>query len=487
LLINDLPNNLLKALTGENAPPALDTAFIKSLNLGQVLRATVLKTFPGNHALVDIGGQKAISRSSSNIKAGQTVQVKAEKLEPAPVFKIIENPKPSQAEDSLTINSSKAEGKPGTPHARPISIPTSDKLNQLKLKPGEQATVKVVETLSDSKVKINVKGQEIELNLPKNQLKAGDVLTLTANGKKSFDLKLNAPSSIGKGVASSINPSMIQPYLPSKSPLPQLAQNLANLLENIPPNIKLDSGQIKQLQDILQAAVPKQGSPPDAEQLKKQVETIARSTESKLLKALISSETSKPANKIVLGKDLKSQLLFLKTALESQGGAQRTEISSLLNTIKLTVDNLELNQLSNQFSRQEGQPIVLHVPNPFSGHDKQIKIFVRNDPNEESGKGKNKNKQNYSMVFMLNLTSLGKLEIEAKVIGDKVSIKFGADDEEVSRFIQSHISQLHDVLEDLGFSGSTECCVKKVKDIEFEDELGHLAVDSFSKLVDIQT
>jgi len=183
-------------------------------------------------------------------------------------------------------------------------------------------------------------------------------------------------------------------------------------------------------------------------------------------------------------------LLILKAGLEAQApqSHQRNEITTLLNALKMTADNIELNQLSHQFSKQEGQAFVLQIPNPFSGHDKQIKIFVRNKPqDEEAGNDKGRKKQNYNLVFLLHLSSLGELEIDARVSGELVSIKFGTDNEAVSQFIQSHVSQLHAVLEDLGFSGSTECNVKKEKGIEFEDDLGKMMVNSSSKLVDIET
>ncbi len=492
MLINDLPNNLLKILAGENGLPPLDPVFIKSLNLGQILTATVIKPFAKNQALIDLGGgQKTVSQTSSSVTVGQTVQVKAEQLGPTPVFKIIPDSKPPQLEDSLTINSPKDTGGRKAEPTRAIKLSGFEGSNQLNLKTGESVEAKVTALLPDSQVKAVIKGQEFVIRLPDNQVQAGDTLTLKSNGRNSFDLLLSSNSIAGETNTATVSTAMIKPYLLTKAALPQLAQNLVNLLETIPENFKIDPGQVVRLKEVLELLVPKEGPPPNADQIKSQVGTTAQSTENKLLKSLVSVETKNFEHATLeLNKDFKAQLLLLKAGLESQVqlNNQRTEASSLLNAIKLTADNIELNQLSNQFSKQEGQAFVLQVPNPFSGQDKQIKIFVRNNqPEDESGKGKGKEKQNYNMVFLLNLSSLGSLEIDAKVSGGLVSIKFGTDNEAISHYIQSHVSELHAVLEGLGFSGSTECCVKKDKEIQFEDDFSDLMVNSSSKLVDIET
>jgi len=495
LLINDLPNNLLKILLGQSGTPTLDPAFIKSLNLGQILQATVLKTFAGNQALVDLGGHKALTQTSSSVTVGQKVQVKAERLDAAPVFKIIEEPRPSpsRSSDSLTINSPKRKTPDPTP-TRSIKISEPETFKRLNLKSGETVEGKVIAPHTDSKVKVAFKGQEFEVRLPNNQVssnqaKAGDVVTLRANGNNSFEVFLGNTSEAEANIPPIVSTAMIKPYLLSKTPLPQLAQNLTRLLETIPPDIKVNPDLLVRLKAILDVIVPKEGPPPHADQIKAQVGTTTQSTESKILKSIISTESNDLLRPKLEG-DLKAQLLLLKSRLETQApqSQQRIEITTLLNVLKLTADNIELNQLSHQFSKQEGQAFVLQIPNPFSGHDKQIKIFVRNKPQDEEGKNEpGKKKQNYNLVFLLSLSSLGELEIDARVSGELVSIKFGTDNEAVSQFIQSHVAQLHTVLEDMGFSGSTECIVKKEKELVFEDSLEKMMVNSSSKLVDIET
>jgi hypothetical protein len=489
LLINDLPSNLLKILSGESGTPTLDPAFIKSLNLGQILTATVLKTFAGNQALVDFGGHKTLSQTSSSVTVGQKVQVRAERLDAAPVFKIIEPPpSPPRRADSLTINSSK-QTRTDTASPRSITISEPETFNRLNLKSGEPVEGKVVTSHTGSKVKVAFKGQEFEVSLPGNQAKSGDVVTLRANGNNSFDILIGNSSEAEANSAPSVSTAMIKPYLLSKSPLTQLAQNLTSLLDAIPSDIKINSDLLVRLKEILGVIVPKEGPPANADQIKNQVGTTIQSTESKIFRSMTSAG-AKDSLSPMLERDLKAQLLVLKARLEAQApqGHQRNEITTLLNALKLTADNMELNQLSHQFSKQEGQAFVLQIPNPFSGHDKQIKIFVRNKPqDEEAGSDKERKKQNYNLVFLLHLSSLGELEIDARVSGELVSIKFGTDNEAVSQFIQSHVSQLHTVLEDMGYSGSTECSVKKEKGIEFEDNLGEMMVNSSSKLVDIET
>ncbi|PIR00998.1 MAG: hypothetical protein COV66_03990 [Nitrospinae bacterium CG11_big_fil_rev_8_21_14_0_20_45_15] len=498
MLINDLTSNILKILSGESGTPTLDPAFIKSLNLGQILTATVLKTFAGNQALVDFGGHKALSQTSSSVTVGQKVQVRAERLNSAPVFKIIDEPplSPPRPADSLTINSSKqTRSDTAPPPSSPIKISEPETFNRLNLKSGETVEGKVIASHTDTQVKtgsrveVAFKGQEFEVRLPENQAKSGDVVTLKANGNNSFDLLIKNSSEAEANSSPSVSTAMIKSYLLSKSPLIQLAQNLTSLLETIPSDIKVNSDLLVRLKEILEVIVPKEGPPANADQIKNQVGTTIQSTESKIFQ-LMTSPRSKDLLSPMLERDLKAQLLILKAGLEAQApqSHQRNEITTLLNALKMTADNIELNQLSHQFSKQEGQAFVLQIPNPFSGHDKQIKIFVRNKPqDEEAGNDKGRKKQNYNLVFLLHLSSLGELEIDARVSGELVSIKFGTDNEAVSQFIQSHVSQLHAVLEDLGFSGSTECNVKKEKGIEFEDDLGKMMVNSSSKLVDIET
>ena len=193
-----------------------------------------------------------------------------------------------------------------------------------------------------------------------------------------------------------------------------------------------------------------------------------------------------------LSEDLKGQLLLLQSRIQNylnKEGApqiQNRPTMELLQNISQAADNIELNQLTQQFSKQENQPVLVQIPNPFGSGDKTVKLYIRNlsdGPNEK----KQGQEQQYNLVFLLELSSLGAIRVDTLVRDDQVAVKISVESESLACFIEHHSPVFQKSMDQLGYKVTLSCCVKSVQEMEIKDEIQQLLVDRVSRLVDVKT
>ena len=161
------------------------------------------------------------------------------------------------------------------------------------------------------------------------------------------------------------------------------------------------------------------------------------------------------------------------------------KISDFQQRVKVSVDSIELNQLSSRISTQENQPLVLQIPNPLSLGDKTINLFIREDSKGEQD-GNNEDKKNYNMAFFLNLSALGSIKINAKVGPDNLAVSMEVEQDDVANFIHSKSVEFEQRMKEKDLNTTVECCLRKeVRPIK--DNLIELLVSQNTSLLSVKT
>ena len=192
-----------------------------------------------------------------------------------------------------------------------------------------------------------------------------------------------------------------------------------------------------------------------------------------------------------MGRDLKGQLLEMLRTIEVCAEEkdvppnQRRQFMEVIKTFRRAVDNVELQQLTNQFARQENQPIVLQIPDPFFT-GKTVKLYLR-QIDDDKRERKNREKEGVLLVFLLDLSALGNLRVDAQMNKEVVAVKINVESKAIAQFIDTNLNDFCCRLADLGFEVKATCCVVSNIENDFEIELNQLLVDDCERLVDLTT
>ncbi len=492
MFINELPQNLVKILAkDETFAKLLDT--VKGLKVGQSIEGKVAEVLTGGKALLDLNGQKVSVETSGNLVKGQSIQAKVETISPSVILKI--SPEKPNTE-SLTKNTTQKTSPEASVKISLSQSSSSSELsatgNQVRLRPGQTAEGTATKILDSGKVRVRIGNAEVEAQLPAQSkpVRIGDNVLVKATSSKggiSFQL-LNPENQTTK-----IDGTTLKSYLPAKQDMGKMLTNLESVLNKNPDlgKYKIDSDVVQRLKDTLKVLIPRTETTPDGTRLKEQVDRSGVNYEAKVKQAV--DEGLIVDRKPILSKDLKGQLLELQGKLEKfmakEGdqlppATQRT-VSETVQQVKLASDNIELQQLSNQLSKQEQNPLILQIPDPLLPETRTAKLFIRDSEGEEGGKSGDK--KDFHMVFLLNLSAIGDIRIDAKLNGTNLAADFSSENSNVVDLIKSGSADLQKKLEELGFSASVNSSVKEKKDMEMEDSTDQALKEVSTRLVDIKT
>jgi hypothetical protein len=492
LFINELPQNLVKILAkDETFAKLLDT--VKGLKVGQSIEGKVAEVLKGGKVLLDLNGQKVSAETSGNLVKGQSIQVKVETISPSVIIKVTpENPKSETATKNTTQKTSPEASVKITlskPSNSSESLATGDKV---RLQPGQTAEGTATKILDSGKVRVRIGNAEVEAQLPAQSkpVRIGEnVLVKATSSKGGVSLQILNP----ENQTTKIDGTTLKSYLPAKQDMGKMLTSLESVLNKNPDlgKYKIDSDVVQRLKDTLKVLIPRTETAPDGTRLKEQVDRSGINYEAKVKQAV--DEGLIVDRKPILSKDLKGQLLELQSKLEKflvkEGdqlppATQRT-VSETVQQVKLASDNIELQQLSNQLSKQEQNPLVLQIPDPLLPETKTAKLFIRDSEGEEGGKSGDK--KDFHMVFLLNLSAIGDIRIDAKLNGTNLAADFSSENSNVVDLIKSGSADLQKKLEELGFSASVNSSVKEKTDMEMEDSTDQALKEVSTRLVDIKT
>ncbi len=492
MFINELPQNLVKILAkDETFAKLLDS--VQGIKVGQSIKGKVAEVLTDGKVLLDLNGQKVAAEVSGNLTKGQPIQAKVETISPSVILKVSpENPNSQNSAKDVTQKTAPETSVKITLSKPPSSSESSQSNTSVKLNPGQTAQGTATKILEPGKIQVRIQNVEVTAQLPAQAkpVRIGEkVLVQATSTKEGLSFQILDQ----ENPAPKIDGATLKNYLPAKQDMGKMLTNLESILNKNPDlgKYKMDSDVVQRLRDTIKVLIPREESVPDSTRLKEQVDRSGINYEAKVKKAV--DEGVILDRKPILSKDLKGQLLELQTKLEKflvkEGEklpptTQRT-VSETIQQVKLASDNIELQQLSNQLSKQEQNPLVLQIPDPFMPEAKTAKLFIRDGEGGEGGK--DGDKKDFHMVFLLNLSAIGDIRIDAKLNGTNLTADFASENKNVVDLIGAGKEDLKKKLDELGFSASINASVKEKTDMEMEDSTDEALKEVSTRLVDIKT
>ena len=485
--------------------------FLKS---GTLFQATILESFPEkNRALIKIFNKQIMVETKNHLIPGDTFSARVIKPSPELSLQIMivsthSTPAVSILEDKTEISFKKLS-----------SISTSSVIDKKIISDSNYSIVdpnntNIISELSARAIK--------KMNLSSGQvIKATIVDSQTNNTVVKFENRLiraysfSEPPNLGEKISLIVTPYLdrfklvsqddrasklvdifkIKSLLPYKESFGVMVQKLDILLNSseIIKSLRAETGLVSRLiktLNLLKSPFFEQDLTSQGSTLvKQQIDLSGINYESKVKNALEGKELlDVPTN---VKNDLKGQLINLLKLLEIRIGGnetsaiQRYQLLKVIKVLMRAVDNIELQQLTNQLSRQENQPITLQIPDPFM-IGKTINLYIR----QSEDKSKNKeNKENKSvlLVFFLELSALGNLRVDAKINNQAISLRIDVENSNIAKFVENSLKDFCSSLDDLGFEVNASCGVVANIDKELESKLNPLLISETNRLVDLRT
>jgi len=536
MLSDNLSPNTLRPFFSNALSLKLETikldAFIQSYSTGQTLPGKVVQVLPEQKAVVELQGEKLLLQFPRPVNPGQKIAIKIEQIHPNPILKLVELSSLTASQKTASHNPSKQvtplisqEADKTSIHNRPIDsssgLSASDKntvfdakngqatpnikvtesfsksdLKQLGIEAGQKVNVEVLSVVDRKTFQVRLNGNEVTVKHATSQkFQPGDVVHLQAKSIASEKFALE-PIPIAPSTAKPpLGLSVLKNYLPARQPLTLMLAGLKEVFLDGPLTqlkaLNIDSGQLKQLQNNLQKIVFGEFKSPDAVQLKEVVDRSGFHYEAKV-KAFVSEPGLSDKN-ILLENDLKGQLMRLARQLEqvpvgaTDNSASEKFIGKLMAQVNQAVSNIELQQLTHHFSKEEQHPLLLQLPENCLGEEDRFKIYILPDQREGDGRNLESQDRIFNLVFLLNLSALGDLRIETKVLKDDISIHIAGSNSNAIHFIQEHVSELKDLFQAEGYSISVTSRHQVDISMEVPDSLGQLLIDTPLQMVDLKT
>lgn len=485
-------NKVIKILSGEDSPQ-IPLALKNQLQTGKLLQGEIVKLLPKGKATVSIAGQKVVAelprlkeqdnsasvKPEYSFKPKQKIYAKVEKVHPEPVLKLVPPPQQKVQEDGYKTNLSR-KIKP--------EILKVENFKELKLPPDKIIQVNVNRVVDSNTLSVQLDDQKLLIKTENANLYRPDTTLRIQFEKTDRGFK---PILLGPPVKSgAVDIELIKPYLPARIPLGNLVGELSrNILDSpVVKELKIQPQLLEKLRETVQLLTPKPGFIPDEAEIEEQVEKSGVRYEAKVKQFL--SQTDKTKVRFELAKDLKGQLLELLQVTEKNiknipRQNQSRQISDFQQKIKLSVDSIELNQLSSRVSTQENQPLVLQIPNPLNSDEKTINLIIREDL--EGGQDRKKHgKESYNLAFFLNLSALGNIKINANVGPESLAVKMEVEQDDVADFIRNNSAEFEQRMKIKEMSTTVECCTQEEVS-PTQDNLIELLVSQNTSLLSVKT
>ena len=519
LVLNILPENLLKLISVDGSSNSLANLG-KFLKPGLLFQGTVLQSLPEkNRAIIKISNKRIVVETQHALKPGNilSAQVKQTSSGSALEFKILTSPPistPLSFEDKTYITSKKLsksvveQGVDKDPIQYPskispklltnIIVPNNVTLSEVSLSeiesmgllPRQEIKAQIIADSGKNNAVVKIMDKLMNAHFPSAVPKVGEIASFLFTPHDNNYRLVAQPSQFFK----SVEFIKIKNLLPIKQAFSEMIQKLDFLINSseVLKNLGIESSLVRQFAktlDLFNIKNLDHNLPvPDHTQLKEQICSSGINYESKIKNFLQEKKNVGTPNNINI--DLKGQLIKLlkrlETRVEEQGilPNQRRQLMGIINIVSRAVDNIELHQLTNQFARHEGQPIILQIPDPFM-IGKTINLYVRD--NDEDTDGKSKDNNGVLLVFFLNMSALGNLRVDVKMNKETTSIKIDVENQDIEKFINRNLKEFCARLEAIGFDVNASCrVVSKVED-NLGKKLNQLLVDDSKRLVDLTT
>ncbi len=523
-------------------------AFIQNYSTGQTLAGKVVQVLPEQKAVVELQGEKLLLQFPRPVNPGQNIAIKIEQVHPSPILKLTEfssltssqkiapgnlakvgAPLNTPESDKTSIQYRSADSLSGTPvpgaengQAAPDTKGTDpltkaelkataplDKrvttapLSKTDLKPlgiegGQKVKAEVIRVVDRETVQVRFNDNAVTVKYAASQkLQPGEPIYLHAKPIPSgkFVLEVEQIPIPSVTVRPPLEMSVLKNYLPARQPLIQVLAGLKEVFLEGPltqlRELNIDPVQLQLLQANLPKILSREFKTPDAAQLKEMVDRSGFHYEAKVKDFVLKPGLSN--KNVLLENDLKGQLMRLARQLgQIPAGATESTASEkftgkLMAQVNQAVSNIELQQLTHHFAKEEQHPLLLQLPENLLGEEDRFKIYIFPDQREDAGRESDFHNRIFNLVFLLNLSALGDLRIETKIFKDEISIHITGSNSNAVQFIQAHVPELEDLFQEEGFSISVTSQHQTEVSMEVPDSLGQLLIDTPLQMVDLKT
>lgn len=421
---------------------------------------------------------------------------------PAPEKSVAPGAKNGQAAPDTQVTNplTKAELKATAPLDKRVTTAPLSKtdLKPLGIEGGQKVKAEVLRVVDRETVQVRFNDNAVTIRYAASQkLQPGEPIYLHAKPIPSgkFVLEVEQIPIPSVTVRPPLELSVLKNYLPARQPLIQVLAGLKEVFLEGPltqlRELHIDPVQLKQLQANLQKIISREFKTPDAAQLKEMVDRSGFHYEAKVKDFVLKPGLSN--KNVLLENDLKGQLMRLARQLEQiPAGATESTASEkftgkLMAQVNQAVSNIELQQLTHHFAKEEQHPLLLQLPENLLGEEDRFKIYIFPDQREDAGRESDFHNRIFNLVFLLNLSALGDLRIETKIFKDEISIHITGSNSDAVQFIQAHVPELEDLFQEEGFSISVTSQHQTEVSMEVPDSLGQLLIDTPLQMVDLKT
>ena len=515
LIPEGLSENSLKLILVNGSVDTLPS-LSKFLKSGALFQVTVLESLPDkNKAIIKIFNKRIMVETRHPLAPGHSfsarvykpspelpLQIKiidSQAASPSPSFedkakisgKNFSNISTSQALDKKSNLASNLNGtlsKSSNIISRELS---AREIANMNLSSGQSIKATVIEVSEKNNIVIKFENKLISAYFSSVLPKTGENVSLVVTPHEDGFRLVVQPDSTPKLV----DIFKIKSLLPFKEPFGEMLEKLDILVNSseVIKNLSTQTGLVGRLAktlNLLKTPYPVQNFPSQGSaQLKQQIDLSGINYEPKVRNIFQGKEPFKVPLNVKI--DLKGQLINLLELIEVRSiekdtsVSQRRQFMEVVKVLHRAIENIELQQLTNQFARQENQSILLQIPDPFM-IGKTVKLYLRRPEDEGKGKG-NKNSDNVLLVFLLELSALGNLRVDAKMNNESISVRIDVENQNVAQFIDGNLKDFCSCLGDLGFEVNASCCVVRNLDGEFDNQLNQFLIGDSDRLVDLTT
>jgi hypothetical protein len=459
--------------------------FMARLTSGQLLSGKVEKALSDTTFLITIKGMKVVAESMTPLKPGQQIQTRMVQTQPQAVMNLITEGAPEQEAPSVPGISAESAVK----SKLTLLLSASQKETFIaKLAAGELLSGKVEKVLSKTTFLLNVKGMKV----------VAESMTPLKPGQQIQARMVQVQPQVVMNLVTEAIPeqkalALIRSYLPLQINWGELIEGLKGLLGDKDLYLLetvVDKELLGKMISSLSTLSFDKDKAGDSEKIKQFIEHSGLLYESKLKQTILSEESSPKHLEKVMEKDLKGLLLKLSQKLEEVSGKQngerdavlRGKVEELLKTVNSSIKRIELHQLVNYSTTKNDQQLVLQIPLALPEGIKTAELYIRNGQ-QRSKKGKD-TKENFYIVFLLNMRSLGGLRIDAHLSKKKIDCKIQVDNRETANFITQHLPDLSRRFESLDYKIEKISCIMKKEDSKEDTPLKGFSLLEM-KLLDI--
>jgi len=465
--------------------PSQREAFIGKLAAGELLEGKVMEILNNHKFLINFKGSKVVAESTTPLRLGQQIQVRVMQTHPQAVMSLITEGSSKQESPSVLRISAESAVK----SKLTLLLSASQKETFIaRLAAGELLSGKVEKVLSKTTFLLNVKGMKV----------VAESMTPLKPGQQIQARMVQVQPQVVMNLVTEAIPeqkalALIRSYLPLQINWGELIEGLKGLLGDKDLYLLetvVYKGLLGKMISSLSTLSFDKDTAGDSEKIKQFIEHSGLLYESKLKQTILSGESSPKHLEKVMEKDLKGLLLKLSQKLEEVSGKQngerdavlRGKVEELLKTVNSSIKRIELHQLVNYSTTKNDQQLVLQIPLALPEGIKTAELYIRNGQ-QRSKKGKG-TKENFYIVFLLNMRSLGGLRIDAHLSKKKIDCKIQVDNRETANFITQHLPDLSRRFESLDYKIEKISCIMKKEDSKEDTPLKGFSLLEM-KLLDI--